>query len=709
MPISADILDRRAAGFVLWSPRTQNAPPQLVIGRLVPGNPPVVGGVRRLALAPVPDTAGLFALAAAACGLDDGAVYHYWFEIDDSRSVQQPPARIAVTDPFATCVDWRVFPPAASDSSQPAAVVRYLGQGKVADSDPGGESTVFTAPDAPNALPPNNQLVIYELPTAWALSRSLNEPERAAATFLDVTALLDERIGGANFAELSLLDMGQAYLADLGVNALELLPPSDSFYKREWGYDTSHYLAPDYELGFPEGNLSPTANRDLAGLVDACHRKGMRFFIDAVMAFAKEEPYNHIDAPDFCIDNPNADPNDPDALTSGRSDGSRSPRDGFGSTLWRYAKPVATYDPVSGQVGSLFPARQLMLTYLTRWMRDFRIDGARMDSVENVASWDFVQSFKDLGRSLWRRRWADAGLDPEAGADARFLVVGEELSLPSGLLRQNRLDGLWNDDFQGRARAAILGESVGGDDFETSVRKAIDCRLGGVFTDGAQAVNYVTKHDVEGFRHERLFTMLRNMPDEQIEKRIKLAFVCLLTAVGIPMLLAGEEFADQHDFFDVNGNVTQGGGKQINPVNFGRLTADASSDRQGNPDGYYAPMRRRIYAYVKTLIKLRTTATTLSVNDTDFIWSDFGAGKRVIGWRRGGAFAAAPVIVLANFSDFASAPGADYVVPTWPGPAPSGKKWVEVTQGRDIDPAYVGREAIFGWEAKVYTYADVAA
>jgi glycosidase len=282
------------------------------------------------------------------------------------------------------------------------------------------------------------------------------------------------------------------------------------------------------------------------------------------------------------------------------------------------------------------------------------------------------------------------------------------LSLPSGLLRQNRLDGLWNDDFQGRARAAILGESVGGDDFETSVRKAIDCRLGGVFTDGAQAVNYVTKHDVEGFRHERLFTMLRNMPDEQIEKRIKLAFVCLLTAVGIPMLLAGEEFADQHDFFDVNGNVTQGGGKQINPVNFGRLTADASSDRQGNPDGYYAPMRRRIYAYVKTLIKLRTTATTLSVNDTDFIWSDFGAGKRVIGWRRGGAFAAAPVIVLANFSDFASAPGADYVVPTWPGPAPSGKKWVEVTQGRDIDPAYVGREAIFGWEAKVYTYADVA-
>lgn len=705
MPVSADLLDRRATRFVLWNPRRQAAPPQLVLARLVPGNPPTLVDVRRLALAPVQNAAGLFEIAAAACGLEEGT-YHYWFEVDDSRSAAQPPARIAVTDPFATAVDWRAFPPGAAANNQPAAVIRYSGQGRLAASDSSGETAAFPAAGTPAALPPNNQLVIYELPTAWVLSRSLNEPERAVATFSDVTALFDERIGGANFAELSLLDVGKAYLADLGVNALELLPPADSFYKREWGYDTSHYLAPDSELGFPEGNLSPTANRDLAGLVAACHRKGVRFFIDAVMAFAKEEPYNHIDAPDFCIDNPNSDPNDPDALTSGRADGSRSPRNGFGSTLWRYAKPVTNYDPISGEVRQIFPARQLMLTYLTRWMRDFRVDGVRLDSVENVANWDFVQSFKDLGRTLYRQRWEEARLDPANGADARFLVVGEELSLPAGLLRQNRLDGLWNEDFQSRVRAAILGESANGDDFEWTVRKAIDCRLGGVFTDGAQAVNYITKHDVEGFRHERLFTMLRHPPDDQIEKRVKLAFVCLMTAVGIPMLLAGEEFADQHDFFDADGNVTQGGGKQINPVNFGRLTAAASNDRSGNPDGWYAPMRRRIHAYVQTLIKLRTSAAALAVNDTDFIWSDFADGKRVLAWRRGGTTAPTPIIVLANFSDFASAPGADYVVPSWPGPAPAGKKWVEVTQRRDVDPAFVGREAIFSWEAKVYTYAD---
>jgi 1,4-alpha-glucan branching enzyme len=709
MPISCNILDRRADRFMLWCPRAQREVPRLVLGELRLGNPPTLANVRHFPLAPVAGKDGLFEVAATACGLDDDTSYHYWFEVDDSRSAS--PARIAVTDPFATCVDWRVFAPGATDNTQPAAVVRHTAQGKLADRDPGGESATFEAADAPDTLPPNNRLVLYELPVAWVLSRSLNQPERAVATFADVAALFDERVGGANFAGLSLLEPGNAYLADLGVNAVELLPPADSFFKREWGYDTAHFLAPDYELGCPEGNLSPTANRDLAALVSACHRKGIRLFIDAVMAFAKEEPYNRIDAPDFCIDDPKHHQDDPDAPTSGRGSGAREIRNGFGSTLWRYAKQVTTYDPISGDVGPVYPARQLMLAYLTRWMRDFRIDGVRMDSVENVANWDFVQAFKDRGRALNQQRWRDAGRDPQAGADARFLVVGEELTLPSALLRQNRLDGLWNDDFRKRLRAAILGESEGGDNFEWNVRKAIDCRLSGVFTDGAQAVNYITTHDVEGVRRERLFTMLGNMSDEQIEKRIKLAFVCLMTAVGIPMLLAGEEFADQHDNFDQNGHVSQHGGKQVDPVNFGRLLAgppdpEDTDPRNNEPDAYFAPMRRRILDCVKRLIRLRTSAPALAVNDTDFIWSDFSAGKRVIAWRRGGANAPAPVIVLANFSDFASAPGTDYVVPTWPGPAPQGKKWIEVTQARDVDPAFVGREAIFPWEAKVYTYAD---
>jgi hypothetical protein len=120
-------------------------------------------------------------------------------------------------------------------------------------------------------------------------------------------------------------------------------------------------------------------------------------------------------------------------------------------------------------------------------------------------------------------------------------------------------------------------------------------------------------------------------------------------------------------FFDRNGQVNQRGGKQVDPVNFGRLTAGPPDPRDlhprdNEPDQYFGPMRRRIHAYAKTLIALRTTAPALAVNDTDFIWTDFGEGKRVIVWRRGGAAAPVPVIVLANFSDFTPVPGTEYVI-----------------------------------------------
>ena len=99
----------------------------------------------------------------------------------------------------------------------------------------------------------------------------------------------------------------------------------------------------------------------------------------------------------------------------------------------------------------------------------------------------------------------ERGRGSAAIADARFLVVGEELSLPMDLLAQNRLDALWNDKFREYIRAALLGQNADNENFESTVRKAIDCRQFG-FSDGAQAVNYLTSHDVEGFRKERLWT-----------------------------------------------------------------------------------------------------------------------------------------------------------------------------------------------------------
>src|SRR5215469_17580542 len=132
--------------------------------------------------------------------------------------------------------------------------------------------------------------------------------------------------------------------------------------------------------------------------------------------------------------------------------------------------------------------------------------------------------------------------------------------------------------------------------------------------------------------------MLRDFSEK--EKRIKLTFVCLLTAVGIPIILAGEEFADQHDIFDEHGWVSQSGGKQIDPVKFSRLTDRSDSDE---------PMRRRIFNYVARLVKFRTRHSALAVDETDFIHMDFTDGKRVLAWKRGGP-CDDPVVVVANFS-----------------------------------------------------------
>jgi pullulanase/glycogen debranching enzyme len=229
-------------------------------------------------------------------------------------------------------------------------------------------------------------------------------------------------------------------------------------------------------------------------------------------------------------------------------------------------------------------------------------------------------------------------------------------------------------------RSAVLG---GFGSIEAVVRQMIDCRNLG-FGDGAQAVNYITSHDVEGLWNMRLrdFLLRSGVPGTQVFRRAKLAFACLLTAIGIPMILAGEEFGDQHDRFDADGNVDQSGGKQVDPVNFSRAT---------DPD------RADLLGYVSRLVKLRTSHAALGVNETTFLHVDLADGKQVFSWMRGPA--ADPVLVIANFSDWGTAnpfgPGAEYLVPGWPGGA-----WREVTLGRDAPTA--GREPLFAWEAKVY-------
>jgi pullulanase len=655
------LLARKRTHFALWRPRHTSPPPRLVIGTLRPGNPSTFAPLAPIALRPSPDAPDLWEIAAAACGLTDGEVYHYWFEVVDSNPHLATRRAIHCTDPCAWTVDWRLLAPRlpapyGEDDRDPAAVVKFSG-GELQPCDPGGETPDWSGDADLETLPANNRLVVYELPTAWATIGSDGATQIGVGTFRDVRALVERPSPGAE----------PAHLEALGANALELLPPADSFVDREWGYATSNYFAADYDLGFPDGHASPTATTDLVGLIKACHRRSMRFFLDVVMAFATRYSYQNINYLDFHVQLGAGDPEEV-------SQGTR--RDPFGGDLFKYNFETPSYDPLSGRPEArLHPARRLMRTHLVRWMHDFRVDGLRLDSVVNIASWDFVQEFRDHARELWRGRWNGA-----PAAESRFLVVGEELAVPLELVTQNRLDGLWNEPFKRMVRYAITGHNDEKEpSFEWTIRKLIDCRLLG-FRDGPEAVNYVTSHDVEGFRNERLYNFLNNNGIARTEERIKLAFACLLTAVGVPMIFAGEEFADEHDL------PVRHPEKQVDPVNFDRRTD---------------LWRRRVFEYVSRLVKLRTQYPALAVNDTNFIHVDFEDGKRVIVWQRGDPASGSVAVVVANFSDWGSGANAEYVVPNWPA-APSGTRWREVTLDRDVPDEWAGRESLYPWEAKVY-------
>jgi pullulanase len=236
-------------------------------------------------------------------------------------------------------------------------------------------------------------------------------------------------------------------------------------------------------------------------------------------------------------------------------------------------------------------------------------------------------------------------------------------------------------------RSAILGRSHDDEEpsFESTVRKMIDCRLLG-FRDGAEAVNYVGSHDVEGFRNERLFNYLDNNGIAFKEERIKLAFACLLTAVGIPMIFAGDEFADEHDLA-----VTHPP-KQRDAVNYERVDE---------------PFRRRVFDYVSRLVKFRTASDALSVNDTEFIHVDFHDGKRVVAWRRGRPGSTTPWSSWRT-SRTSARPNAAAQASRVPRPQLAGHARPAGDGARSRRAAgracrVGGREPIFPWEAKVYT------
>jgi 1,4-alpha-glucan branching enzyme len=133
-------------------------------------------------------------------------------------------------------------------------------------------------------------------------------------------------------------------------------------------------------------------------------------------------------------------------------------------------------------------------------------------------------------------------------------------------------------------------------------------------------------------------------------RRVFGAFAILLTSVGIPMFLAGEEFGDVHDQSNVNVNL-----KQEDPVQWLRSALPANAALEAN---------------VAALIGLHTSHPALGRNEVSFFYFhprfDDNAAPRVFAYCRTAGLpsgSAGQAIVIANMGPAAYA---SYEIPGWP-------------------------------------------
>ena len=203
------------------------------------------------------------------------------------------------------------------------------------------------------------------------------------------------------------------HLADLGVTAIELMPAAAFPGRHGWGYDGINLWAPHEPYGGPEG---------LKRLTDACHAAGIAVILDVV--------YNHVG-----IGNRLAD---------------------FGpyfteahSTPWG---PAVNLDqPGSDEVRAFLIENALM------WLRDYHIDGLRLDAVHALQDTRAVHFLEELAAAvaaLAARLNRELILIAESDANDPRLVTAREAG-GYGLHAQ------WSDDFHHTVHTAVTGERQG--------------------------------------------------------------------------------------------------------------------------------------------------------------------------------------------------------------------------------------------------------
>jgi maltooligosyltrehalose trehalohydrolase len=268
-------------------------------------------------------------------------------------------------------------------------------------------------------------------------------------------------------------------LRELGVTAIELMPVATFPGERGWGYDGLYTSAPHAAYGGPDG---------LARLVDAAHGEGLGVVLDVV--------YNHI--------GPGSE-----SLTA------------FGPYLSSLRRTVwgDTVDYTRRGV------REWALQNAEHWVRDYHVDGLRLDAVWAIADETPHHILRELGERV-------------RAVDSRTLVVSESEVGDWRPLDEWGHDAQWVDASHHDLHVLLTGEQDGYYASYGSVSR-LAAELRGQGRDPRRLVICAQNHDQVGNR--ALGDRLR--PDA-----LRVAAALTLFSPCTPLLFMGEEWHEDHPF-----------------------------------------------------------------------------------------------------------------------------------------------------------------
>jgi maltooligosyltrehalose trehalohydrolase len=308
------------------------------------------------------------------------------------------------------------------------------------------------------------------------------------------------------------------YLVDLGITHVELMPVAAFPGERGWGYDGAALFAVYERYGGPDG---------LKRLVDACHARGLAVLQDVV--------YNHFG---------------PVGNYTGKFGPYLTQRH---HTPWGGA--INFDDWGSDEVRRFFCDNALM------WMRDYHMDGLRLDAVHEIFDRSATHFLEQLAIEVKE-------LSEELGRPL-VLIAESDLNDPRVVKAWEvggyGMDAQWSDDFHHALFTVLTEEGAEKGyyaDFGTMAKLAkaltkIFVQDGTMYSvyrgrSHGRAVENLSPHQFVVFIQNHDQVGNRAIGDRVVEAvgvdRAKVAAGLVLTSPFLPMIFQGEEFAASTPF-----------------------------------------------------------------------------------------------------------------------------------------------------------------